>query len=57
MIDARMEAAMEDQKDVVTLEDVRGIADYVVLGREVYRSADPALKIRKIKELIGCWNS
>jgi len=53
----RMEAAVEDQKDVVTLEDVRGIADYVVLGREVYRSADPALKIKKIKELIGCWNS
>jgi len=48
----RMEVKAEDQKDVVSLEEMKGIADFAVLGREIYLSKDPKGKIEKIKEMI-----
>ncbi|PLV59071.1 orotidine-5'-phosphate decarboxylase [Thermotoga sp. KOL6] len=48
----RMEVKADDQKDVATLEEMKGIADFAVLGREIYLSGNPKEKIRKIKETI-----
>ncbi|MBT1248514.1 MULTISPECIES: orotidine-5'-phosphate decarboxylase [unclassified Thermosipho (in: thermotogales)] len=46
----RMEVKSDDQKDVITLAQVKNIADFVVLGREIYLSKNPKEKIQKIKE-------
>ncbi|ANQ53381.1 orotidine 5'-phosphate decarboxylase [Thermosipho affectus] len=46
----RMEVKSDDQKDVITLSQVENIADFVVLGREIYLSKNPKEKIQKIKE-------
>ncbi|AIY86160.1 MULTISPECIES: orotidine-5'-phosphate decarboxylase [unclassified Thermotoga] len=47
----RMEVKAGDQKDVVTLEEMKGIADFAVLGREIYLSENPREKIKRIKEM------
>ncbi|PLV57401.1 orotidine-5'-phosphate decarboxylase [Thermotoga sp. SG1] len=48
----RMEVKADDQKDVVTPEEIKEIADFAVLGREIYLSENPREKIEKIKEMI-----
>ncbi len=48
----RMEVGKDDQKDVVTFNDINGIADFAVLGREIYKSQDPVKKIEEIKKMI-----
>ncbi len=48
----RMEVGKDDQKDVVTFNDINGIADFAVLGREIYKSQDPSKKIQEIKKMI-----
>lgn len=49
----RMEVSNQDQRDVVKLDELKGVVDFAVLGREVYLSPDPKDKMKKIKELIG----
>ncbi|UZN23709.1 orotidine-5'-phosphate decarboxylase [bacterium 3DAC] len=49
----RMEIPAGDQKDVVSVEDVKCIADYLVIGREVYLSENPRVKMQKIKDSLG----
>jgi len=51
----RMEVPAGEQKDIVTLEEIEGIADYAILGREVYACADPAGKLAWIKEMTEGW--
>ncbi|MGC8820925.1 MAG: orotidine-5'-phosphate decarboxylase [Fervidobacterium sp.] len=51
----RMEQSKDDQKDVVSLSDIMGIADYAVIGREVYKAKDPAGKIEEIKKKVSIW--
>jgi orotidine-5'-phosphate decarboxylase len=51
----RMEQSKDDQKDVVSLWDIFGIADFAVLGREVYKAKDPGEKIQSIKEKVRLW--
>lgn len=46
----RMEVQSHDQKDVITLDSIKEIADFAVLGREIYLSNNPGEKIKKIKE-------
>lgn len=57
----RMEQKNDDQVDTVSLWDVLGIANFAVLGREVYKSKDPAQKIIEIKsqieEKVSAWKS
>ncbi|MCD6550724.1 orotidine-5'-phosphate decarboxylase [Thermotoga sp.] len=48
----RMEVKADDQKDVVSLEEMKGIADFAVLGREIYLCKDPKEKIEKIKGMV-----
>ncbi len=51
----RMEQSKDDQKDVVSLWDIFGISDFAVLGREIYKSQNPAEKIKSIKERMRIW--
>jgi len=57
----RMEQSSDDQVDTVSLWDVLGIANFAILGREVYKSKDPAQKITEIKsqieEKVAAWKS
>ena len=57
----RMEQKNDDQVDTVSLWDVLGIANFAVLGREVYKSKDPAQKIAEIKsqieEKVSAWKN
>ncbi|WP_126992754.1 orotidine-5'-phosphate decarboxylase [Thermosipho globiformans] len=46
----RMQVKADDQKDIITLEQIKDIADFAVLGREIYLSENPKEKIEKIKE-------
>ena len=48
----RMEVSADDQRDVVTLEEIKDVADFGVFGREVYLSKDPREKMEKIREMI-----
>lgn len=52
----RMEQGKDDQKDVVSLWDILKIADFAVIGREVYKAQDPGLKIKKIIEKVKLWS-
>ncbi|WP_083996618.1 orotidine-5'-phosphate decarboxylase [Fervidobacterium thailandense] len=49
----RMERGRDDQKDVVSLDDVVGYADFAVLGREVYKAKNPAEKMEVIARKYG----
>lgn len=49
----RMEAPSGDQIDVITLDKIKELNDFAVIGREVYLSSDPAKKIQKIKEMLA----
>ncbi|MCX7653411.1 MAG: orotidine-5'-phosphate decarboxylase [Fervidobacterium sp.] len=51
----RMTQGKDDQKDVVSLWDIVGIADFAVIGREVYKAQDPKRKIEEIKERMRLW--
>lgn len=51
----RMSQGKDDQKDVVSLWDITGIADFAVIGREVYKAQDPKKKIKEIKERLRVW--
>ncbi len=51
----RIQQGKDDQKDVVSLLDILGIADFAVIGREVYKSRDPEEKIKEIKEKVKIW--
>lgn len=51
----RMSQGKDDQKDVVSLWDVNGIANFAVIGREVYKAQDPKKKIEEIKERLRVW--
>ncbi|MEJ5258271.1 MAG: orotidine-5'-phosphate decarboxylase [Fervidobacterium sp.] len=51
----RMEQSKDDQKDVISLWDIFGIADFAVLGREIYKSKNPDEKINEIKERVKTW--
>ncbi|MFN3327646.1 MAG: orotidine-5'-phosphate decarboxylase [Fervidobacterium pennivorans] len=53
----RMEQSKEDQKDVITLSDILGIADFAVIGREIYKSRNPKLKMEEIKERVKLWEN
>lgn len=46
----RMQIKADDQKDIITLGQIKDIADFAVLGREIYLSENPKEKIEKIKE-------
>jgi orotidine-5'-phosphate decarboxylase len=47
-------AAKGDQKRVATpAEAVRDGADYVVMGRQITRAADPAAEVEKVLEEIA----
>lgn len=48
----RMERGSDDQKDVVTLDQIRNVADYAVIGREVYKSTDPKATMEKMRRLV-----
>jgi len=48
-------AGKGDQKRVATpAEALRDGANYLVIGRQVTRAADPAAEVRRILEEIGC---
>uniref|UniRef100_A0A7C4GFK9 Orotidine 5'-phosphate decarboxylase n=1 Tax=Fervidobacterium thailandense TaxID=1008305 RepID=A0A7C4GFK9_9BACT len=49
----RMERGWDDQKDVVSLDDIIGCADFAVLGREVYKAKDPAERMEAIAKKYG----
>ena len=49
----RMKVRPEDQKDVVTLDEIMEVADFAVLGREIYLSEDPKTKMEELREMIG----
>jgi len=51
----RMEVPPGDQKDIATLEEIKDVADYAVLGREVYACADPTGKLARIREMTEGW--
>ncbi|MGC9771994.1 orotidine 5'-phosphate decarboxylase [Fervidobacterium islandicum] len=51
----RMEQSKDDQKDVVSLWDIFGVANFAVLGREVYKAKDPREKVEFIKEKVKLW--
>ena len=43
---------LDDQKDIITLEEVAGLNDFAVIGREVYMNERPGEKIEEIKGLM-----
>lgn len=43
----------DDQKDIITLEEVEILDDFAVMGREVYMNENPAEKIAEIKGLVA----
>lgn len=45
----RMKREADDQKDVVSLEDIKTVADFAVIGREVYKSEDPRATMGRIR--------
>jgi len=49
----RMERTSDDQKDTITLQEIKGVADYTVIGREVYFDKNPTAKMKKIKDILG----
>ncbi len=49
----RMKRDADDQRDVVHLNDILGIADYAVLGREVYKSQDPKTLIDEVRRMLN----
>jgi len=49
----RMERKSDDQKDTITVQKIKGVADYIVIGREVYLDKNPTAKMRSIKEILG----
>jgi len=48
----RMERGPDDQKDVVSLEQIKKVADFAVIGREVYKSQDPKATMEKMRRLV-----
>lgn len=48
----RMRMKAEDQKDTVTINDIKALDDFAVIGREVYLSDDPRRRIVEIEEMI-----
>ncbi|MGJ8455446.1 orotidine-5'-phosphate decarboxylase [Pseudothermotoga sp. U03pept] len=48
----RMKRQADDQKDVVSVEEIKGIADFAVIGREVYRSEDPKAAMESIRRIV-----
>lgn len=48
----RMERSADDQKDVVTLEQIKNVADFAVIGREVYKSQDPKAAMEKMGRFV-----
>ena len=42
-----------DQRDTVTLDEIKDAADYAVLGREIYLSSDPKAKIEEVRRFCG----
>lgn len=48
----RMLRQADDQRDVVNLEDILQVADYAVIGREVYRSVDPSEAMERIRRIV-----
>lgn len=48
----RMKREADDQKDVVSIEDIRKVADYAVIGREVYKSEDPKATMEQIRRSV-----
>lgn len=51
----RMRQGKDDQKDVTTLWDINGVADFAVIGREVYKAQDPKKVIEEIKARLKLW--
>lgn len=51
----RMEQGKDDQKDIIALSDILSVADFAVIGREVYKSRDPKSKMEKIKKMVKLW--
>ncbi len=49
----RIKRGADDQKDVVHLNDVLNVADFVVLGREIYKSDDPAATIAEVRRMLN----
>ncbi len=49
----RMELPPSDQKDVVSIQEVKCVADYMVIGREVYLSSNPRAKMKKIEDILN----
>lgn len=49
----RMEVEAEDQKDVISLDKIIGIADYIVIGREIYKSSSPKEKLETIRRILN----
>ncbi|MCS7175880.1 orotidine-5'-phosphate decarboxylase [Pseudothermotoga sp.] len=48
----RMERGADDQKDTVTLEQIKGVADFAVIGREIYKSQDPKATMEKMRRFV-----
>jgi len=49
----RMKVSPGDQVDVITINKIKQLNDFAVIGREVYLSKDPIKRIKEIKEMIG----
>lgn len=48
----RMQRGADDQKDVVSLEQIKDVADFAVIGREIYRSQDPKATMERMRRLV-----
>ncbi len=48
----RMKREADDQKDVVSIEDIKTVADFTVIGREVYKSDDPKSAMEQIRRYV-----
>ncbi|HOK84237.1 MAG TPA: orotidine-5'-phosphate decarboxylase [Pseudothermotoga sp.] len=47
----RMKRQADDQKDVVSIDQIKDVADFAVIGREVYKSDDPKTAMEDIRRL------
>ncbi|AEH51953.1 orotidine-5'-phosphate decarboxylase [Pseudothermotoga thermarum] len=49
----RIKRGADDQKDVVHLSEIMNVADYAVLGREIYKSPDPAKAMDEVRRMLN----
>jgi len=48
----RMRIKADDQRDIITINEIKELDDFAVIGREVYLADDPGKRIKEIEEMI-----